>query len=170
MPSPADQPGWLPDPEQPGMLRWWNGLGWSDARRRADAAMERIRSDIEGATRGSTITPQQVARTTADRSLIRPAQVAAGTAVRAANPAAAGAVTLGVLALLFSVYGVLPLVGLIVSLTGLVRSRRLAQQGVQRTGLARSLIGLVLSTIGLLGSLSSLVKLITDLMQAAANT
>lgn len=26
-------PGYYPDPENPGMERWWNGQGWSDARR-----------------------------------------------------------------------------------------------------------------------------------------
>ncbi|MFD1723003.1 DUF2510 domain-containing protein, partial [Amnibacterium endophyticum] len=34
-------PGWHPDPQRPGMLRWWNGLGWSDARKAVDAPADR---------------------------------------------------------------------------------------------------------------------------------
>ena len=58
MATPSDQPGWRPDPEHAGMVRWWNGLGWSDARRSADESMDRVRAAAQDAMRGSTITPQ----------------------------------------------------------------------------------------------------------------
>ncbi|TPW75467.1 DUF2510 domain-containing protein [Schumannella soli] len=37
MPDSSDSPGWYPDPERRGGQRWWNGAGWSDARRDAPA-------------------------------------------------------------------------------------------------------------------------------------
>lgn len=33
--STLPNPGYYPDPENPGMERWWNGQGWSDSRRPA---------------------------------------------------------------------------------------------------------------------------------------
>ncbi|GAB3410768.1 hypothetical protein GCM10027515_31510 [Schumannella luteola] len=38
MPDSSDSPGWYPDPEHRGGQRWWNGAGWSDARRDAPTA------------------------------------------------------------------------------------------------------------------------------------
>src|ERR1700754_1574353 len=60
MPSAGDRPGWLPDPGRPGMLRWWNGLDWSDAYRAPDAVTEAARRAQAEAHRVSTMTPQQV--------------------------------------------------------------------------------------------------------------
>jgi hypothetical protein len=164
---PSDQPGWRPDPEKPGMVRWWNGLGWSDARRSADEAIERVRGAAEQAARGSTITPQQVARTTADRRAARGAAGAAtGTSTAAgANPLAGAAVAIGIVGFGIGLYGLLPLVGLILSLAGLARSRRLARNGVQRTGLGQSLAGLVLSIIGL----TRWIPVIVDLLPGLQN-
>ena len=131
----------------------WNGLGWSDARRSADEAMDRVRTAANDAARGSTISPQQVARTMADRKTERvpagAAPTAAAGAIAAANPLANAAVPLGVVAILIGLGVVLPVVGLVVSIGGLVRSRRLARDGRRRTGLGQSLVGLVLSAIGL---------------------
>lgn len=151
MATPSDQPGWRPDPERPGMVRWWNGLGWSDARRSADEAIDRVRAAASDAARGSTITPQQVARTMDDRRTERNPAAAGATAraVGALNPLANAAVPVGVIALLFGLFGVLPLVGLVLSIGGLVRSRRLANQGERRTGFGQSMAGLVLSLLGL---------------------
>jgi hypothetical protein len=167
--TPSDQPGWRPDPEQPGTLRWWNGLGWSDARRAADDAMDRVRDAAHDAARGSTISASDVARTALDRRTVRGAPAAAaGAAVAAANPFAAGAIALGILGLAVGLYGVLSLVGLVVSLAGLARSRRLAAEGSRRTGLGRSLAGLVLSGIGLLRWIPVVVNLLPAL-QATLN-
>jgi hypothetical protein len=149
--SPPEQPGWRPDPEHAGMVRWWNGLGWSDARRSADGSIDRVRAAAQDALRASTITPQQVADTQRSRRTLREAPAAAaGRAIGAANPFAAGAITVGVLGFIVGLFGVLPLVGLILSLAGLLRSRRLAREGATRTGFGQSLAGLVLSVIGLL--------------------
>lgn len=172
MANPGDPPGWQPDPAKPGMLRWWNGLGWSDAHRNADATMERLRDQVQGAASSSTITPQQVARSTAAGRAGRAAQVGtvAGTAVRAANPLAGAAMVLGVLSLVFGLVVVLPVIGVIVSLAGLARSRRLASEGGERTGLGRSLTGLVLSTVSLIGWLPSVVQVASDVVQGFATS
>lgn len=167
MANPGDPPGWQPDPERPGMLRWWNGLGWSDAHRQADATMERLRNQVQGAAGSSTITPQQVARTTAAGRTVRPAQLA--TVAGAANPLAGVAMVLGVLSVVFGLFGVLPIVGVIVALAGLARSRRLAQHGTERTGLGRSLAGLALSTVSLIAWLPTTVQLGSDFIQGLVN-
>ncbi|MDO7882120.1 DUF2510 domain-containing protein [Salinibacterium soli] len=36
MPTPSHSPGWYPDPDGAPGQRWWNGIGWSDARRSVD--------------------------------------------------------------------------------------------------------------------------------------
>jgi hypothetical protein len=159
---PSDQPGWRPDPEKPGMVRWWNGLGWSDARRSADEAIDRVQAAANDAARGSTISAQQVARTTADRRISSAVPAAAGRAVAATNPFAAAAVGLGIVGLLFGLFGILPLVGLIVSIGGLVRSRRLAKEGESRTGLGQSLAGLAFSVVGLLRWIPVVLQMIPD--------
>lgn len=160
----TDQPGWRPDPEQPGMVRWWNGLGWSDARRKADQKIDQVRAAADDALRGSTITPQEVARTVADRRSVQgaPAAAAAAGAVGASNPFAVAGLGLGIIGFGFGLYGVLSLIGLIVSLVGLARARRLAGNGERRTGLGQSLAGLVVSAIGLLRWIPVVLGLLMD--------
>ena len=152
MATPSDQPGWRPDPEQPGMVRWWNGLSWSDSRRRADEDITKVREAAADAARSSTITPQQVARTTGvTRNPLKAASDAVVSPTLAlTNPYAAAALAVGIIALLFGAYGVLPAIGLVISILGLVRSRRLAANGRKDTGFGRSVAGLVLSVVGLL--------------------
>jgi hypothetical protein len=167
--TPSDTPGWRPDPEKPGMVRWWNGLGWSDARRSADATIERVRAQVTDAQRGSTITSSQVGRLNGDRSTLGAAASAAATgrAVAATNPFASAAVGVGILGLLFGLYGLLPLAGLLVSFAGLVRSRRLARDGARRTGLGQSLAGLAVSVAGLLRWIPVAVSLLPTEFQDA---
>lgn len=171
MPSAGDQPGWAPDPERPGMLRWWNGLGWSDARRSPDDATDRAMSAARQAVQGSTVTPQQVARTTATRAATEAVPGAVGPATRtagAANGAAAGALALG-FAGIFGFWGVLSVVGLIVSVLGLIRSRRLARSGARRTGLGQSLVGLILNVIGILRWLPT-ISALPDVVRTVLNS
>jgi hypothetical protein len=165
MPSPADQPGWLPDPERPGMVRWWNGLGWSDARRTADGVTDRAQQLRTEAMRGSTVTPQQVARTVLDKGAARAVPAAAaGT-----NAFAGAAVGLGVLGFGLGFGGIVPLIALILAIAGLVRSRRLAAQGSKRTGLGQSLVGLVFSIVGLIRWLP-LLGTLPDMLQNLLNS
>lgn len=65
------------------------------------------------------------------------------------NPAASVAVAVGLIAVFFPALGVLPAIGLVVAVVGIVRSRRLAREGVQPTGLGRAVLGLVLAVAGL---------------------
>jgi hypothetical protein len=134
------------------MVRWWNGVDWSDARRAADEDIARVRNAAEDAARSSTISPQQVGRTTgATRNPLKAASDAVvSPALALSNPYAASALAVGIIALLFGAYGVLPAVGLVISVLGLVRSRRLARDGRPNTGFGRSVAGLVLSLVGLL--------------------
>jgi hypothetical protein len=149
--TPSDQPGWRPDPEQPGMVRWWNGLDWSDTRRRADDDVAKVREAAEDAARSSTISPQQVAKTTgAPKNALKAASDAVvSPALALSNPFAAAALAVGIIAVLFGALGVLPAIGLVISVLGLVRSRRLARDGRKDTGFGRSIAGLVLSLVGL---------------------
>jgi hypothetical protein len=66
------------------------------------------------------------------------------------NPYAAAALAVGIIALLFDAYGVLPAIGVVVGVLGLIRSGRLTRAGGTRTGRGRSIAGLVLSLLGLL--------------------
>ena len=160
MPSAGDQPGWAPDPERPGMLRWWNGLGWSDARKAPDAMTERARQAATQALRSSTVTPQQVARAAAAARTALPSGQVAAAAGAATNPVGPAAVALGLIGLIVGVFGIVSLIGLIISLQGLLRSRRLAAQGAQRTGLFPSLIGLALSAVGLVRWIPQIIDLV----------
>ncbi|WP_375387987.1 DUF2510 domain-containing protein [uncultured Amnibacterium sp.] len=172
MPSAGDQPGWMPDPEQPGMLRWWNGLGWSDARKAPDEATQRAVTAAREAVQSSTVTPQQVARITAAKKVTEVVPGAVGTAARTAgavNGAASGAVALGIAGLIFGLWGVVSLVGLIVSLRGLARSRRLARDGAKRTGFVGSLVGLILNVIGVIRWFPLLAEL-PDALQSFLNS
>jgi hypothetical protein len=148
------------------MLRWWNGLGWSDARKAPDALTERARQAAAQAVRSSTVTPQQVARIAAARADLPAAQLATAgraAATAASNPIAAAAVVLGILGLVVGFYGLLSVIGLIISVQGLVRSRRLAAQGASRTGVVPSLFGLLLAAVGLIRWIPEIVALVQSI-------
>lgn len=145
----TDQPGWRPDPDQKGAMRWWNGVDWSDARRTADRTMERVRDEARTAAQASTISAQQVAQTTADSSRARGiAAATASGAVGATNPVAVAALAIGAVALGFGLYGLLPFLAFVLSIAGLIRGRGLEKRGVQQTGFGQSLAALLLSIIG----------------------
>jgi hypothetical protein len=139
VPNEGDPPGWLPDPDRPGGLRWWNGLGWSDARQAADGARRQVEDSARTVAAGSTTSAQQVGG--ASR---------VPTALGATNGVAIAAVVLGVLSLFLGFVYLLPIVAVVVSVRALLRSRRLAAGGADRTGLVPSLIGLALSVVSLL--------------------
>jgi hypothetical protein len=156
-----EQPGWRPDPHQSGTMRWWNGVDWSDARRTADQTMERVHAAAQEAANGSTISAQQVARMTADsRTLRQTSAAAAGGAVGATNPIAVAALAIATVALGFGLYGLLPVLGFVLSIIGLARARGLRRRDEQQTGFGQSLAGLLLSIIGLAQWLPFLVQLL----------
>jgi hypothetical protein len=146
----SDQPGWRPDPVKPGSLRWWNGLGWSDAWRSAGEVAERERDAVRTAVQGSTISPEQVATPTRDRR---------------AHPLARLAPVIGVLGLVVGAYGIVSLLGAVVSVAGLVLSRPSGSRDA-RAGRAASLIGLAFSAIGLVRWLPALLQLVPGLQDA----
>ena len=80
-------------------------------------------------------------------------------ALAVSNPFAAAALAVGVIAVLFPSLGVLPVIGLVVSVLGLVRSGRMAREGEAKTGRGRCIAGLVLSLVGLLRLLPALAGL-----------
>lgn len=165
MTIPTDQPGWRPDPDKPGMVRWWNGLDWSDARRSADEEIDRVQAAADDAARGSTISPQQVARASTPRkggALKAASDAVVSPALSVTNPFAAAAVAVGVIGLLFGAYGVISVVGIVVSVLGLVRSRRLARDGKTKTGFAQSLAGLIVSIISLLRWIPIIAELVPN--------
>ncbi|HEY0373354.1 MAG TPA: DUF2510 domain-containing protein [Amnibacterium sp.] len=163
----SDQPGWRPDPAKPGTLRWWNGLDWSDAWRSAGEAVERERTALQTAARGSTISPEQVAHTVMDRRAERGAPSAVGAVTRM-HPIARFAPVLGILGLIFGAYGIVSLVGFVVSLVGLVVSSR-RELRARRSGQGASLIGLVLSGVGLLQWLPTVLQLLPGLQNALSS-
>jgi hypothetical protein len=158
----SDQPGWRPDPAKPGTLRWWNGLDWSDAWRSGGEAVERERTAVQTAAQGSTISPEQVARTTTDRRTHRGAPAAE---IARPHPLARLAPVVGFLGLLVGAYGIVSLLGAVVSIAGLVLSSRRGGGGA-RAGRAASLLGLVFSALGLLRWLPTLVALVPGLQDA----
>ena len=160
----SDQPGWRPDPGKPGSLRWWNGLGWSDAWRSAGESIEQERDAVRAAAQGSTISPEQVAKTTRDRRTERGAPSGVG-AVSRIHPLARFSPVLGILGLIFGAYGIVSLIGFVVSLAGLVLSSR-RQGRARRSGQGASLIGLVFSAIGLLQWLPTVLQLLPGLQDA----
>ncbi|MFD1723056.1 hypothetical protein, partial [Amnibacterium endophyticum] len=86
----------------------------------------------------------------------------AATVAAAGNPFAGGAIALGVIGLIVGGFALLPLAGLVVSLGGLVRSRRLAREGSRRTGFGQSVAGLILSVLGLVRWIPVVVTLLQD--------
>jgi uncharacterized protein DUF2510 len=163
----SDQPGWRPDPAKPGSLRWWNGLDWSDAWRSAGEVVERERNAVRTAAQGSTISPEQVARTTLDRRTERGAPSAVG-AVSRTHPLARFAPVFGILGLIVGAYGIVSLIGFVVSLAGLVLSAR-REGRARRSGQGASLLGLVLSAIGLLQWLPAVLQLVPGLQHALSS-
>ena len=160
----SDQPGWRPDPQQPGAMRWWNGVDWSDARRSADQTMDRVHAAAQDAARGSTISAQQVAHTMADSGALRAASAAAaGGTVGATNPIAVAALAVATVALGFGLYGLLPVLGFVLSIIGLVRGQGLERRGAQQTGFGQSLAGLLLSIIGIAQWVPFLLQLVPGL-------
>jgi hypothetical protein len=79
------------------------------------------------------------------------------------NPFAAAALAVGVIGLLFSAFGLLSSVGVIVSLLGLLRSRRLAREGRAQTGRWQSIVGLAVSVVSLLRWLPLFAPLLAGL-------
>lgn len=191
MPSAGDQPGWQPDPSRPGMLRWWNGLGWSDAYRAPDDGTERARRAAAEAHRVSTVTPQQVSaqakqaeRTIAQRvTTARQAVDTTGQRVVSAKPprvpteaAPLGGATgrargrktasgsPGVGAVVLGVLGlILGLYGIVSAIGFLVSLQALARsRTLAQRGAART--GIVASLIGLVLSAVGLLMRLPDLI------
>jgi hypothetical protein len=152
-----DQPGWRPDPGKPGHVRWWNGLGWSDSWRSAGEAVQRERDAVQAAARGSTISPQQVARSATDRRTQRGAPTA-GAATRS-NLLAGIAPLVGLLGLVAGAYGLLSLAGVVISIIGLALTRRIEGRDA-RSGRSAAVLGLLFSLLGLLRWLPVLLALV----------
>jgi len=136
---PTDQPGWRPDPDAPGAQRWWNGTDWTDDRRAGDADAAE-----------PTIDPSPASPARPRNALQKASDVVVDPALAVSNPFAAAALAVGVIGVLFGALGVLPTLGLVVSILGLVRSRRVAREGGAKTGRWQSVVGLCLSAVGLL--------------------
>lgn len=51
-PTPLPSPGWFPDPERPGQLRWWDGQQWSEHRSSATVppAADNVRNPMATAS------------------------------------------------------------------------------------------------------------------------
>ncbi|MFD1722091.1 hypothetical protein [Amnibacterium endophyticum] len=75
------------------------------------------------------------------------------------NPAASVAVAVGLIGLFFPSFGVLPGLGVVVAVIGIVRSRRLAREGAEATGLGRAGVGLALAAAGLLRLVPAVAQL-----------
>ncbi|TPW70037.1 DUF2510 domain-containing protein [Schumannella sp. 10F1B-5-1] len=110
-------PGWYPDPDRAGAQRWWNGAGWSDARR-----------GMSGAPSRQTPAPDADAPT---------------------NGAAAVGAALSFFGLLFVP---LSIAGFVVSIIGLRRAARLRAVGENPAGRIPALLGVILSTVTLVGT------------------
>ena len=144
-------PGWHADPDRPGAQRWWNGLGWSDARRAGpDAAVTPVPSStiVAPATpHGQAASIERIASGDPPASVPR-----TGTRTNRSNGGGAG-VALGVMGLVVGAFGVLSAVAVVLSAVALVGSLRGGRRG---GGAVPAAIGLVLGVVGVVRSLPQL--------------
>ncbi len=150
--------GWYPDPDGAPGERWWNGAGWSDARRGAAPA----------------VTPQpmpvaeQAPPTPVIYSAANPAPQAPNTygppgagVVSAStitlnarvNPMAFNGLVAGIVAMLFNVLLVPSILAVIFSIKGLAKARELTAAGQTTTLRTLAIIGLVLGIFSGIGGI-----------------
>ncbi|MDQ1547235.1 MAG: hypothetical protein QOH69_2139 [Actinomycetota bacterium] len=131
--------GWHPDPSNPSVERWWNGISWGDQTRESNG------SPIPTAT--PTTAPRvidpyaPVARTPPPST--PPATTRDGQ-FRNVNPIGYIGVALGFVSLLFNVFCVPSFLALIFSAIGIGRAQVLRRSGHRVTGLGWCVAGLIM--------------------------
>lgn len=143
-------PGWYPAPDAPGQ-RWWNGVGWSDARRGGTTQA--------GPSSAGAPAPVPVVYSASNPAPQQPGQFAPpgapGYAPRAAmtidarqNPMSVYALVAGIISFFANILLVPSILAVVFGLRALGRSKEIAASGqVDRTrGLA--VAGLILGVVG----------------------
>lgn len=150
--------GWYPDPDGKPGERWWNGAGWSDARRGATPAV----------TPQPMPVPEQAPPTPVIYSAANPAPQApnaygppgavvvprsAVTINARINPMAFNGLVAGIVAMLFNVLLVPSILAIVFSVKGLAKARELSAAGQTTTLRTLAIIGLVLGIFSAIGGI-----------------
>lgn len=131
--------GWHPDPSNPSIQRWWNGISWGDQTRQANGSPI---PTVTPATAPRVVDPYAPVATT-------PPAPAAATAThdarfRQANPIGYAGVALGLVSLLFNFLCIPSVLAIIFSAIGIGVSRKLQTSGHRVTGFGWCIAGLIM--------------------------
>lgn len=154
--------GWYPDPEDAAQTRWWNGVGWSDHRRPAEAAAAPVAPAAPVNPYAAPANPYAAQ----PAPYTMPAAGPYGTAPYGAAPITSNGLALAgfIVALVGLLLGIAAAVGLILSIIGFQRANRMIASGItagSRRGLA--LAGIIIASVALLINLLVTVANIADL-------
>jgi hypothetical protein len=131
-------PGWHPDPANPSIQRWWNGISWGDQTRQAN---------------GTPIPPAAPAMAPRVVDPYAPPTpiVSAPSGIpptrdhqfRRANPIGYAGVVLAFISILFNIFCVPSILAIIFSAIGIGAAQRLRKSGHRVTGWGWSVAGLI---------------------------
>lgn len=176
-------PGWYPDPDGSAGERWWNGAGWSDARRGGAGAAASTPygpgavtppTPAPGAVPpvpmapGGAVPPPAVIYSAANPPPQRPDPYAAqyptaaarsGTSINVqVNRNAMIGFVLGIVGLFANILFVVSPLAIVFSALGIVRARQLAAQGTKANLMVFAGVGLVTGIIGAIIGLIAIVS------------
>ena len=141
-------PGWYTDPQDTRLVRWWDGLNWSEKTQvrapRPETAAQSP-ADQFGAVPYvpmATYSP----RSETDAPLTHKEK---DRQTRKNNSLGYTGTVLSLLAFLLNPFAVLSILGIVFSSIGLAKSHQLAQAGYKVTGHGTSIAGIILGVVGL---------------------
>ena len=146
-------PGWHPDPANPSVERWWNGISWGDQTRPT------IPSAALPSVPMSTPRPiEPYAQTAPTPPTATPSATTRDGQFRFVNPVGYTGVVLGFVSLLFNVFCIPSVLAIIFTAVGLRTARRLKASGRRVTGLNWCFVGLIMGVAESLIYLSNSVR------------
>ncbi|HEY8317292.1 MAG TPA: DUF2510 domain-containing protein [Amnibacterium sp.] len=134
----AVQPGWYDDPDNRDDLRWWDGAGWSEHRKRDAGSGLR---DLAYAVPSSASAPG--ASTPGGRMRYADRE----RAMRRNNPFAYAAILLALIGAIFDLFALPGLVAIGLAIAGLVRTASFDARVVRYRGFTTAVIALILGVL-----------------------